>query len=55
MNPRDFENILVDTIGQIRMFNKKYDLKPVVSSGWIGYLIKNGSDSLISSCCMAER
>ncbi len=55
MNPRDFENILVDTIGQIRMFNKIYDLKPVVSSGWIGYLIKNGSDSLISSCCMAER
>ena len=48
---QEFENLIDKTRRKIRLFDQQLHIQPYLSSGWIGYLSKEGMDSLILSCC----
>lgn len=50
-NSEEFERVIRDTHRKIRLFNQHIHIQPYRSSGWIGYLSKEGQDSLVLSCC----
>ena len=50
-NNEEFEKAILDTHRKIRLFNQHIHIQPYRSSDWIGYLSKEGQDSLVLSCC----
>ena len=48
---QEFESLVEKTKRKIRLFDQQLHFQPYYSSGWIGYLSKEGMDSLILSCC----
>ena len=50
-NNEEFEKAILDTHRKIRLFNQHIHIQPYRSSDWIGYLSKEGQDTLVLSCC----
>lgn len=51
----EFERAIRDTHRKVRLFNQQIHIQPYRSSGWIGYLSKEGQDSLVLSCCYSGK
>lgn len=54
-NYEEFETAIRDTHRKIRLFNQHIHIQPYRSSGWVGYLSKEGQDSLVLSCCYSGK
>ena len=48
----EVKRVLIDTKDAIDLFNDRVDIQPFKSSGWLGYITKTGSDSLLLNCCI---
>lgn len=48
----EVKRVLIDTKEAINLFNDRVDVQPYSSSGWLGYITKTGSDSLLLECCI---
>jgi hypothetical protein len=50
-NYEELKSVVLEMKDKISLFHHRADIQPLTSSGWVSYITKGGSDSLLLECC----